>query len=390
MTDDFDSQDYLQVACEHCGSPLRVRIRLAGKNGTCPQCHGLILIPIPQDYYSSEAENQLAQKADETNQPGYRLKTPLEFEPDDGTSSAPPPLFPRTPPVTTGEISGVLDEAEQRRFGTRSQPMSPRFPFFTGVFFFPWYPDVWLRWIYLTVGCYAVSILPVITLSFFSNVTNYAGVAIAFFAMPQVWLTIWTGSYGVACGMQIFEDTAAGSDKVTAWPDPNWREWVWRFLYVAYVAIMAAAITLGIHQILGGNALDLQASLIVGEFFLFPVCLLSVLESNTLALLLSPAVFFTFFTRFTSWLGFFVVSGALTILVGGLLVVSWKVTPVLALAICGPLLAAYTLIYFRLLGRLAWLIASQHKRGKRKRKSEFRVTRPSSSEIPGPDGNPMA
>lgn len=370
MSQDSDEPDFIAIRCDTCQARLRIRIKLAGTVGKCPKCGASISIP-----HRPEIEFELPQPAGESEtlalDGGYRLAEPLDYQPDDHPEPLPAEVRPAAPE------GGYLEQLGRVRQQQVDKP--PRFLFFSGVFDFPWYPEVWLRWVYLVLGGSAATLIPMLALAFFGGASGYVGIGLAFFAMPQIWITIWTGSFAAACGLQIFDDTAAGSDHVTGWPEPNWREWMWPLMYLAYVAAMVLALAYGIGLAIGGTAQTMLLTLGITEFILFPISLLSVMEANNLALLISPGLLFSLVLKPAAWLQFYLVTGVLWAVWFGTAWIVAGVHPLLLIVVNGLLYASMALIWFRLLGRLAWAIS--HRRStKRRQASPSAVPHPADEE----------
>lgn len=348
MSDAADEPEFLSIRCESCQARLRIRLKLAGTVGTCPKCRSQISIPIPP-----EIDFELPQSPGD--QPplaadgGYQLAEGLDYQPDDSPEPLPVGLQQPAP------AAGYLDQLGQVRQTKRDPP--PKLLYFSGVFNFPWYPKVWPRWVFLVLGGTAASLIPLAALTFLESSSGYAGVGLAFFALPQIWITLWTGSYAAACGMQVFEDTAAGNDKVTAWPEPNWREWVWLLLYLGYVVFMVLAVAYGVGLACGVSGSDMLLTIALTEFVLFPISLLSVLEANSILILISPNLALSLIRKPGSWLVFYLLTGGLFAVWFGTLWMVIKVSWVLLILANGLFYATVALIWFRLLGRLAWSIS---------------------------------
>jgi hypothetical protein len=196
-----------------------------------------------------------------------------------------------------------------------------------------------------------------ITASVASQMSGYSGVTLAFFALPQIWLTIWTLSFAAACGLRVLEDTAAGNNLVREWPEPNWRDWAAQLIYVGYLAIVAACLGYGA----GRAAEEFGApGVLVGSVtgaVLWPILLLSSLEANNIWVPFSWPVLRSLGRSWWAWLLFYVESSVLLGIYVGLLWYGFGLQPLLAVLATGPLLAALFLIEARLLGRLAWRIS---------------------------------
>lgn len=357
MSDESAEPDFLAIRCEHCAAGLRVRAKLAGQSATCPNCGEPINIPVrPVVEFELPTDEDERDWLDESG--GYRLAVPLQHEPDSGI---PEPL-PSGIRVPAPEM-GYLERVERVRDDVIETP--PKYLFFSGVFDFPWYPEVWPRWVYLVLGGSLASLIPLLGVAFLEGTSGYAAVGVAFFAMPQIWITFWSGSYMASCGMQIFEDTSAGSDHITTWPDPNWREWMWPLLYLAYVAAMVLAVAYGVALACGARSTNLVTVLAAVEFVLFPICLLSVLETNNIAILFSPRVLSSLFRKPAGWILFYALTGSMLVAWGGMIWYVYRLNPLMVVVVNGLLYASMSLIWFRLLGRLGWLIT--HKRGQKRR-----------------------
>lgn len=349
-----DDSDYLAIRCDACQARLRVREKLAGTVGQCPECGASLNIP-QRPEFDLESPPEVA-AAEPTE--GYRLAAELDYRPDDHPEPLPAELRGVAPQA------GYLEQLGRVRQEKRERP--PENLFFSGVFEFPWFPEVWVRWVYLVLGGSAATLIPLMAVTYFGISSGYAGVGLAFFAMPQIWISFWTGSFAAACGLQVFDDTASGSNHISAWPEPNWREWMWPLMYLLYVAFMVFAVAYGVGLALGGSTQVMLTSITLSEYILFPFCLLSVMEANNLAILISPRLLSTLVSKLTSWLVFYLISGALLAMWIGLAWVALQIHPLLVILVNGLLYASITLIWFRLLGRLAWSIT--HRRSKKPRR----------------------
>ena len=349
-----DEPDSLMLRCPACQTGLRVRARLAGTQAKCPQCGAKIQIPVRADI-DLEPEADVRPPAAEGE---YRLAEAISYHPDDHPEPLPAELRPIAP------AAGFLDQMGSVRQEKIDRPS--RHVFFSGVFEFPWYPEVWIRWLFLVLGGSVATLIPVMALYFIDGSSGYVGVGLAFFAMPQIWISIWTGSFAAACGLQVFDDTASGSDHVNSWPEPNWREWMWPLMYLGYVAFMVMAVSYGFGMAAGASSRAMWISLMLCEFFLFPICLLSVMESNNLAILISPAMISSLVRKPLDWVCFYLLTGLMFALWLGVATLVWQIHPALLIVVNGVLYATITLIWFRLLGRLAWAIT--HRRSKKPRR----------------------
>lgn len=246
----------------------------------------------------------------------------------------------------------VFDKlAEVRR---EAPPPPPRWTFFSGVFTFPFHKDVILRWGFLSAGFTAIALVAMIGLSIGTGAGSYTGMAAAFFALPLVWLAIWTFSYAAACFLRVLESTAAGMPEVEAWPDPVWKEWMAQLIYLGWITALPVVVSYGVAkltEVLGGPFWPVLGGSL---FLIFPIVLLSALEANSVWIPLTLPIVRSLFVLWWGWILFYAETGALAGVVLALIVFGRGSLGAPAIIAAGPYLAAFVLIYARLLGRLAW------------------------------------
>jgi hypothetical protein len=135
-----------------------------------------------------------------------------------------------------------------------------------------------------------------------------------------------------------------------------WLDWMFDSFY--FINCMVLSLAPGLLLGWTGVVDDLVQLILMGAivFVLFPIVLLSMLESNSMFNPVSPPVLGSLLRSWWAWLRFYF---AATILLAGIWVQfyaverggRWAFVPV------AFLLTATLLIYFRLLGRLAWVCA---------------------------------
>lgn len=317
---------YVLMLCRICDARLHPQVRDERYQIRCPDCHELIDVPAKKDIPAP---------------PRRTLKTEPIGVYVAGTAHARPQL----------ETSYLEVQAEIRR---EADDPPPRWTFFSGVFSFPWSEGVLPRWGFLAVGYTALLLLLAWIASMASQVSGYAGVTIAFLALPAIWIGLWTFSYSAACCLPVLTDTAAGMNRITNWPDPVWKEWMADLIYAAFIAALAIAVGYGVGKLsdlLGGG---FWIACVATSFLLFPVFLLSSLEADSAFVPLSGPILRSLVSLWWGWLLFYLFSA---MLVGGssaLPLIGARSFPWLAAFFAGPLTAAVLLILARLLGRLAW------------------------------------
>jgi hypothetical protein len=159
-----------------------------------------------------------------------------------------------------------------------------------------------------------------------------------------------------AVGLTILNATADGLDRIERWPTGGPVEWT-----AEGVSVLLALLIAGMPGYVIANSLGLELSSLIAlvvslSGLAFPWILLSQLEQNSLTGLLSLPLLRRAMKVPRQVVGFYLrtlplVAGLAAIGGGALLTL-----PIVWL-LAGPLLAIGSLIYFRLLGRLAWVLA---------------------------------
>jgi hypothetical protein len=94
-------------------------------------------------------------------------------------------------------------------------------------------------------------------------------------------------------------------------------------------------------------------------FVLYPIALLSALEANSIWVPLTVPVLLSLLRWWWAWLTFYLLAGLLAAGLATVFLFSMASSLDLLQLLLGPLVAAAALIYFRLLGRLAWRMTTK-------------------------------
>jgi hypothetical protein len=105
-----------------------------------------------------------------------------------------------------------------------------------------------------------------------------------------------------------------------------------------------------------------QMAMPVSIFFVFPIVLMSMIETNSVFGMVSFPVLRTLFTSTSGWLRFYATSAVLIAAVGSIDWLAFAVSPYVGDIVVSVTQAALWLIYFRLMGRLAWYCADRSTR----------------------------
>lgn len=331
------------VRCPLCDTLIQATADQAGQTVVCRDCETSFVVP-PRP--PPRRKRDLRAEAGEVYGVGDAIE-PLKYEPMI--------VFDRTRPRP-----GAQSAADRDRGGPLGRTRPPRWTFFSGIFSFPAYRNSWPRWLGLSLGL----IVPLWV--------GWCAVALALspagpwiealpwilamvlgataFVLGIVWATV-----AFANLLCILRDTAYGHDEVENWPEPVFVDWLIDSFFVLSSLGVAALIGLAFAQGLGyfigpGASLLLPASLLIA----FPVVLLSTLETNFPLNPFSWPVWRSLLSGWWAWGLFYVETTTLIVAAGGLALVAAYYVPILGPAPAAPVLVAVLMIYFRLLGRLAW------------------------------------
>jgi hypothetical protein len=282
---------------------------------------------------------------------GYGL---VGYDPSQPQASTPRPERARQveaePPTPRLGIS--LRRRKRRRL--------PEHPFLEGTFDFPFSPSVRVRALVLTGWALLPPIMVFTAKSAGAMHESLGSAAIVYWffcamlmSAATVVFLLW---YVVACATMVvvMRETSEGCDAIEDWPGPVFVDWILDALWIfiaASVAVMPGATIawqLAKYEIRG------DWIVVLSGFFLLPIVLLSMLETNSMFGVISWPVLRSLFTTTAGWLMFYATS-ILLFVAAGILdgVASWLGH------IVGGIISAFTLpasllIYFRLLGRLGW------------------------------------
>ena len=154
-------------------------------------------------------------------------------------------------------------------------------------------------------------------------------------------------------GLTIVTETSAGNDRIESWPDLGlFLNWVGNLFYVFNAAVLCLALA----QLLNWLVPGAHAAIVgVTTFLLFPILLLCELEANSAFLPVSRLVFTSLWRQGRCWLLYYAESACLLLAAAAFVAFAGPLMGrTVGTALVGALFAAVAMIYFRLLGRLAW------------------------------------
>ncbi len=336
-TPDATATSYIPVVCPLCKTRLHTTEDQIGQKMVCPDCDRLFAVPPPP-------------KPERTYDP--RDQFDGNYDVGESVASAPSGGSP------------ILASLWHRHMGSRGEndrPPSPppRRPFLSSVFSIPWSPSVRMHFLPLWVlGMIVVAVVARIV-SLLGGAPGIAAwtEAMVLMGVASVLGTIWLGVLSVKC-LAILGDTADGYDDVQAWPEGPFLDWVGEVFFVVNSLAIAMLPGVLISKLLVVSVGQSTWWIVpLGIVVMFPVMLMSMLEANSPMMPLSRHVWRSLLRVWRAWGCFYIETTLIIAAVGGLIFGMSDLNQWLAVPIASAALVAAAMIYFRLLGRVAWCYA---------------------------------
>jgi hypothetical protein len=127
-----------------------------------------------------------------------------------------------------------------------------------------------------------------------------------------------------------------------------------QLIYLGWIGAIPLAASYGLACLAGLAGARIELAFPGFLFVLYPIALMSALEANSIWVPLTLPVLLSLFRWWWAWLSFYILTGLLAAGLGAVFLYSLSSSQDLLQLLLGPLVAAAALIYFRLLGRLAW------------------------------------
>ncbi len=325
---------YFSLTCPTCHTRLSATEDQIGTELTCPDCRR----PVPVKRPSPPAPKR-------------------QWLEDDGVEIAIQPTFERPMTVVPLRDRDVVEAEVKVKRTVSEAPELPHFPLAIGVFNFPIYRNVWPY--LLGYGAWLAGLLLLIHYIIWVMI-NYPAAMIAVIFLLKLtavgfgfwWFT--TASVYLA----IIQDSSEGLDRVENWPESVLLASEIRdpFFMLNSAALALAA---------GGMLMTLLRSIpelavvfgLCSTVAFFPLFLLSMLANDSPMAPFSRPVWSGVARSLGSWAVFYFQTTAVA---GGTLwigVLAWREGAFWAIAGLGYVIFAALLVYFRMLGRLAWITA---------------------------------
>lgn len=329
------------VKCPTCLSLLHPEVREESWRDTCPDC---------QEEYRVPARSEIPEKP----QPMV-IPDPGRYQTGEATKPAP----------FNTHIYEQISAIKQVELD-----LPPKWTFFSQVYLYPWSKYVWPRWIWMSIG-WTFSWALISAVTYFIMLGGLSPIAGAFFALPAFWFTFMSLSYSAACGMTVLEGTAAGQQTIDEWPDPDWREWAAKLLYLAFIGLLTQGVAAGVTFLTALPGLEWFISIAALHVF-YPIILLSALETTNPFWPVSKPVLNSMATHTRFWILYFLISCSCSALFLGVAWVSISI-PFIGALWMGPLIATMIVLQTRLLGRLGWRTVVEPDGGKKRLKKLAKI-----------------
>jgi len=245
------------------------------------------------------------------------------------------------------------------------RPRLPERPFLTGTWSFPFSPGVRGRTLLLAVLAFMVGVLVRESLRLMASGDGRLSFLGAMFTVLTVFAFVAWFAVAGACALAVVGDTANGCDRIVRWPTAVFLDWIGETFVVATAVGISVAPLVGLAWMSRQSGSTSDGGVPVGFFFLFPVVFLSLLENGALFDVVSLPTLRTFWVAPGGW-GKFYLSTALLLLAAATVVVlatptggGGQLWGIAAIAVVSAMSSLVWLIYFRLLGRLAWFFADR-------------------------------
>jgi DNA-directed RNA polymerase subunit M/transcription elongation factor TFIIS len=342
----------IRVICHRCGTMMYAEEDQVGGQLVCPDCRSTVSIPRPAP--PRKPIDVMADAAD-----GYPLAQPVEIgiRPPSPWASPSPSRLNETPSLAEktlpdNEESPDRDVELHFRAGSERRSLT-RFPFLIGTFTFPFAPGTRAYTVLLAIWSATT-----VWLAFESmRLSNAAGLSIfvgGMFVAAAVLSVTGLFAFASACALAVVRDTADTCETIQTWPGMEFIDWLTEPLLMinAYAASLAPGAA--VAWILAQYAEPNRAAMPVSMFILFPLVCLSMLETGSPLGAFSWPVFRSLWQAWWGWIRFYLVAALLLTVAGSVLRAVLPQQSTWAVAVVGASCTTAWLIYFRLLGRLAW------------------------------------
>jgi hypothetical protein len=345
--------------CRQCGKPIDSSGEIADAT-KCPACGAELGasddLQIDALSVSSGGEDDI-----------YALRTEPEPRPQAVPLPQAEPLPGRDfrdPRAVAQRAAELEEQAFENSAWLEVRRAPPRELFFSDTFKFPFRPDTRVPVIILLVGAIATFATFGLAVSSASAVKARPGAAdgssgsLGLMALGVVFALAWIYVAAI-CGLAVFRHTTESSDSTDnrfRLFSSHWASDPWFVLGGLVIGMLPGLITAPLW-----DWLEWPKSLpvTVTANLLFPLLLLSMLENNSPTQPVCPPVWQSVSSAWRAWGLFYLLTLPAAVIVNLLAFLAMKYLGSPGALVAGPLLAAAWMIYFRLLGRLAWFCSGR-------------------------------
>jgi DNA-directed RNA polymerase subunit RPC12/RpoP len=325
--------------CSLCGTRLHASLDQVDELIACPDCGA------------------------KTRVPPYSEKLPAKpWREDDGeeldlevvsTEHRPAPPLHGVSELADAHDDATASDAERETTDYTPRPKLARWPLQTGILLFPLSRGVPPRLI-----LFAVWATFVVWLAY-----TAVGLVAGYGTIMAMFLLAASGILGTMCLaalaaslLAIVTESSEGNEVVEAWPDMVFLDWMFEGFYILTAGLVACIPGWAVSLLWPDEPLIRAAVIAGGAVVFFPIVLLSMLDIGSPLAPASPKIVASLLRAPGSWLMFLVESGLLVAALAavGLALVQWSP---LGLVFFAPVVVLASIWYFRLLGRLAWVLA---------------------------------
>lgn len=348
-----------QFFCSSCGVQLRAKAAMQGRLLPCPKCGATVTVPRFDSARSLDAA-QWNENAEDT----YAIRDS------------------HSPPVELMNGGRDTDEnavAEEDSGGEKTpailsaRPQPPPWPLLQGVFSFWAQPAAWIYWFTLSLlGTFLFSLLlGSLALMNIPSPATWMG-SVIFMSISFVLGMLFVVFNSINC-LAILQESAAGNRVIEDWPGLMVFDLLGESLAFVNSVLIAVAVAWLITYPLAGQETVRAFCEFLLIILLFPILLLSMLEAGSFLLPASAAVWQSLLRSWRTWLMFYAESFLLAFAFMAYLAILafcaaryvQDITPSTALLLValgvGPGVF-WEMVYFRLLGRLAWVCDEDSRR----------------------------
>ena len=339
------------VVCRSCGTRMYAAESQIGQSKTCPDCGQATEI--------KQVPKPLKTTTETTSADAYGLNKADEMSPRPAVTFA------------TSLLSALLRKRlnDGESCWSLNRPPLPKRPL-TERFFVPFAdPKTWLHLLFF------VSVFPLgAMILIFAASGDRSGIAMFTFGLTIFTVYVVAFCYFATFLLHFYSITSSGMDEGEFRGEIALADYFINGLWLFMFSSIAAVPGFLFGNLFAADSLLIGVMMRVSHWFFFPICFLSSMETGSMFAVLAKNTMASLFRQPFAWFRFYSLTGILSILadlclVGALWLDSTGSLFLVTLTLFFFLFGIQSLFFFRLLGRLAWLL-EETDRQKREREEE--------------------